>query len=554
MPIGQGSFGRHSLVMKLTEAWRLSRLPYREVVYRSLAQEKNRMWWGSFGRKQANKDSADDSELTKKALRIAKFDKLIISLFNTVVSIIPFGSFLLGSKTLGLSSSVSLSLAITFGFMALYAIQTLSSFVGAESSVLLSTLPISPDDFSLITLLSFVRSVDYLVVGSVLSQVILVAYLTASPLAIALMFVASLINSVFAVAVALWLSRVFHKNYLRGGRSKRTTVFRGLFVLLWGCLLMGVGLLLSVPYYILPILDKTLLGASTVAGFLLSLIYPFSAGLIVSKLAGSIIPLFTMLGALVAIVFYALGAWFSAKWSLGTVKLIAQGTGVRIDRSRATDFHIKTSGPLQGYVMKDLRVTSRNPATAFFFVLPVFETAIVAFLASNIEFLRASTVLIATSMGAIFALLIPLALLNSEGKGIEYAKTLPITSQRMVSAKALITTATFFPVPIVLLCLALFKPPTSWFTILIPFFMMISIVSASIFEILIFLRSVGKSRIAGVVNDVEKILVGFLTIVVPEVAYVTVFLFSFNHAIATLSMCGTALAELCIALFVLRRL
>jgi hypothetical protein len=84
--------------------------------------------------------------------------------------------------------------------------------------------------------------------------------------------------------------------------------------------------------------------------------------------------------------------------------------------------------------------------------------------------------------------------------------------------------------------------------------MMISIVSASIFEILIFLRSVGKSRIAGVVNDVEKILVGFLTIVVPEVAYVTVFLFSFNHAIATLSMCGTALAELCIALFVLRRL
>ena len=80
---------------------------------------------------------------------------------------------------MGLSSSVSLSLAITFGFMTLYAIQTLSSFVGAESSVLLSTLPISSDDFSLITLFSFVRSVDYLVVGSVLSQVILVAYLTA---------------------------------------------------------------------------------------------------------------------------------------------------------------------------------------------------------------------------------------------------------------------------------------------------------------------------------------------------------------------------------------
>ena len=547
------SFARPSPVMKIIEAWHLSRLPYREVVYKSLAQEKNRMWWGAFGRKQANKDKSDDFELSKKALQIAKCDKSIIALFNLVVSIIPFISLLSGSKPLGLSSSVSLSLAITFGFMTLYAIQTLSSFVGSDSSILLSTLPLSSNDFSLITLFSFIRSVDFLVVGSVVSQVVLVAYLTASPWTTVLMLVASLMNSVFAVAIALWLSRVFHKNYLRGGRSKRTTVFRGLFILLWGCLLMGVGLLMSVPYYVLPILNGALLSIKTLVGFLLSLIFPFSAGLVVSKFSGSAIPLFTLLGASVAIIFYALCAWFSAKWSLGTVKHISQGVGIRIDRSRALDFKIKTCGPLQGYIRKDLRVTSRNPATAFFFVLPVFETVIVAFLASNVEFLRASTVLVATSMGAMFALLIPLALLNSEGKGIEYAKTLPITSQKMVTSKALITMATFIPVPIALLCLALFKPPTSWFTVLIPFFMAISIVSASIFEIMIFLRSVGKSRIAGVVNDIEKIIVGLLTVFVPEIAYVLLYLLSFNHAFGTLAMGGTSLIELSIAFFMLRR-
>ena len=395
--------------MKLTEAWRLSNLPYREVVFRSLTQERNRMWWGAFGRNSTNRDVSDDFELSKKALQIAKFDKLIIAIFNVVVSIIPFGSLLLGSTAFGLSGSVSLSLAITFGFMTLYAIQTLSSFVGAESSVLLSTLPISSDDFSLITLFSFIRSVDYLVVGSVLSQVVLVAYLTLSPLAAAFMFVASLMNSVFAVAVALWLSSVFHKNYMRGGRSKRTTVFRGFFVLLWGCLLFGVGLLMSVPYYVLPILDKALLSVNTLAGFPLSLIYPFSAGLIVAKLSGSIMPGLTLFGGSVAMAIYVLGAWFSAKWSLGTVNRISQGVGVKIDRLRAMDFKIKSRGPLRGYVVKDLRVTSRNPATAFFFVLPVFETVIIAFLAWNVEFLRASTVLVATSMGAIFSLLIPLS-------------------------------------------------------------------------------------------------------------------------------------------------
>ena len=207
---------------------------------------------------------------------------------------------------------------------------------------------------------------------------------------------------------------------------------------------------------------KSLLSVNTLAGFLLSLIYPFSASLIVAKLSGSIVPLFTLFGASVAMAIYVLGAWFSAKWSLGTVKRISQGVGVKIDRLRTMDFRIKSRGPLRGYVVKDLRVTSRNPATAFFFVLPVFETVIIAFLSSNVLFLRASTVLVASTMGAVFALLIPLALLTSEGKGIEYAKTLPITSQRMVASKALITMTTFIPVPFALLCLALFKQPTSW--------------------------------------------------------------------------------------------
>ena len=539
--------------MKLTEAWRLSSLPYREVVYRSLAQERGRMWWGAFGRNPSDRDAQEDVELSKRALRIAKFDKLVVAVFNLIVSVSPFASLLLGSTALGLTGSVSLSLAITFGFMTLYAIQTLSSFVSAESSALLSTLPITSNDFSLVTLFSFVRSVDYLVVGAVLSQVVLVAYLTSSPVATALMFGASLMNSVFAVAVALWFSRVFHKNYLRGGRSKRNTVFRGVFVLVWGCLLLGVGLLLSMPYYVLPVLDKALLSVNTLSGILLSFVYPFSAGLTIAKLAGSSVPIATAFVASVAMAVYAPTAWFSAKWSLGTVKRISQGAGVRIARLRALDFQIKARGPLRGYVTKDLRVTSRNPATAFFFALPVLETVIVAFLATNYELLRASTVIVATSMGAIFTLLVPLALVSSEGKGLEYAKTLPITPQKMVSSKALITMATYIPVPFALLCIASLKPLTSRFTILIPFFMIIPIVSASVFEIMLFLRSVGKSKIAGIVNDAEKIFVGLLTILVPEGAYVVAYLFSFNHAFAILTMGGVTVAELLIALYMLGR-
>ena len=139
--------------------------------------------------------------------------------------------------------------------------------------------PLAKDDFSLITLFSFIRSVDYMVVGSILSQVILVAYLTASPLATLLMLVASIMNAMFAVTIALWFSRMFYKNLLRGGRSKSNTVLRLVFILMWGSLLIGVGFLFSVPWYIVPNLERTLLSLDQRVKLFFCLLYPFSAGI-----------------------------------------------------------------------------------------------------------------------------------------------------------------------------------------------------------------------------------------------------------------------------------
>ncbi|MEJ2243028.1 MAG: hypothetical protein P8X87_00620 [Candidatus Bathyarchaeota archaeon] len=127
--------------MKLLEAWHQSRSPYKEVVYRSIAEEKGRMWWGGFGKGKLGADAQDNLEVTKKALRIAKWDKSLVAVFNILAAIMPFTAQFFGSPTIGLTSAVALSLAVTFGFMALYAIQTMSSFVSTDSSALLSILP-----------------------------------------------------------------------------------------------------------------------------------------------------------------------------------------------------------------------------------------------------------------------------------------------------------------------------------------------------------------------------------------------------------------------------
>jgi len=539
--------------MKLVEAWRLSRVPYKEVVYKSIAEERGRMWWGGFGKSRLDAEAQNDFELTKRALRIAKFDKSIVAVFNVIAAVIPFTAQFFGSSVLGLTSAISLSLAVTFGFTALYAIQTLSSFVSAESSALLSTLPLEHNDFSLITLFSFVRSVDYMVVGSILSQVALVAYFTASPVATLVMLVASVVNAVLAVAVALWFSRMFTKNLSCGGRSKGSTILRLVFILMWGSLLMGVGFLFSLPWYIVPSLEMTLLSANQLLNSLFCLLHPFSAGITIANLVYPVSSGSTALTASVALVGYVMLAGVAGKWILGTVKRISQGTDVKMARVTAKDFSIKTRNPLFGYVMKDLKVSSRNPATAFFFALPILETVIVSLMMTNFEVLRASTILVTTFMGGIFSLLMPLALLNAEGNGLEYTKTLPMNVNRIIISKTLISTATYVPVPFALLVMAFLKPLTSPLTMLIPFFIMLAIASASVFEIQLFLSSVTKGKIAALTHDLKKLITGVTTLLTPMAAYALAYLISFNHILAILCMGGATISELTIAVYLLKR-
>jgi len=538
--------------MKLSEAWRLSRIPYREVVYQSLAEEKGRMWWGAFGRSRPGRDAQDDFELAKRALRIARFDKMFVTVFSVVVSAVPFVASFLGAAGFGLASSISLSLAVTFGLMTLYAIQTLSSFVGAKPSALLSVLPIAGDDFSLVTLFSFVRSVDYMVVGSVLCQVLVVGYLTGSILAVFLMLVASVLNAVFAVSVALWFSKVFQKNLLRGGRSKASAALRLSFILMWGLLLVGVGFLFSIPWYVMPAVENALMGTGGV-NLLLGLLYPFSTGVVVMEVVYSNVALAMAIFASVALAGYVILAVFAGKWSLATVKSITQDSGLKVSRVKATDFSVKTRRPLFAYILKDLKVASKNPGTAFFFAMPMLETLIITLFISNYAALRVSLVLVSSLMGGVFALFLPLALLTAEGKGLEYTKTLPISSGRIIISKAVISSWAYAFVPLVLTALALVKPLTTYSAIFIPFFTLVAVFSASVFEMKLFFRAAARSRITSLITDVEKLIVGLLAILVPELVYAAAVLSSFGYGVSLLLMAATFLSELSIACFVLRR-
>jgi predicted permease len=302
-----------------------------------------------------------------------------------------------------------------------------------------------------------------------------------------------------------------------------------------------------------PQLERALLSLDQISNLFFCILYPFSAGIAIANLVYPSAAFSTALTASAAMIGYVMLAWVAGRWSLETVKRISHGTGVKIARVAAKDFSIKTRNPVLGYVMKDLKISSRNPATAFFFALPVLETVIVSLLITNYAMLRASTILVATAMGGIFALLMPLALLNAEGPGLEYTKTLPVNANRIITSKTLISTATYVPVPLTLLGMAFMKQLTSPLTILIPYITIMAIASASIFEIKLFLSSATKGKIAALIHDLEKLIAGVIITLIPEVAYATTFFISFDHVLAILIMGGTAVAELAMAVYLLKR-
>jgi predicted permease len=536
--------------MKLSEAWYLSKMPYKEVAYRSIIQTRSSMWWGAFGRNAADGSERADKEMTERTLSIARMDKILVGVVSVIASIAPFASAFPRFTAHQLIAPVSLSLTITFAFVMLYAVQTLSSFVGSESTALLSTLPLTKDDFSLITLFSFIRSVDYMVAGSMAGQVVLVACLTASPLATLLTFVASAINVVFAVSIALWFSKVFYRNLLGGRRSKGSTALRLVFLLAWGLLIMSVGLLLSTAWYLTPSLGVPLLNLDWAPNAFYCVIFPFSVGIAVVGLAYPSMG-FSASMAFVVMACYVALAGIAGRWCLGTIRRISQGIGIA--REPAKDYSVKVRNPLLGYIIKDLRISSRSPATAFFFALPVFETVIASLLMMGHEVLRTYTIVIGTTMGGIVSLFMPLGLLNAEGIGFEYTKALPMKLDRIVISKALISTATYVPVPLALLSIAFIKSMSAPSAILIPYFTILAIASASIMEIRLFLGFIAKRKIDTLLHDLGRLMAGITIVMIPEVAYVAMYLIWADHVFAISVMGGVATAELAIVMYLLKR-
>jgi predicted permease len=137
-----------------------------------------------------------------------------------------------------------------------------------------------------------------------------------------------------------------------------------------------------------------------------------------------------------------------------------------------------------------------------------------------------------------------LVLVSSEGTGFDFAKALPLRIRTIVFSKSLIATAVFLSAVAVVYVESLLKPLTSPFSVLIPVASILAVAAASMLEVRLFLGFAPSGRLTFALQELARMAAGAGVVLLPAVAYVIAYIFTFNHALAAGTMVVLASAEL----------
>lgn len=528
--------------MNLSEAWKTSRTTYVELVYRPILRS------GLTARRVGTRKSVSD------AVTGATINKLIFALFTFGGAIFPFLVYRLrleGVAVISLTVAVALSVLLVFGYIVLYCVQVLPSFVSTGSFGPLSLLPLSRRETSLVSLMTLWRTLDSILIISLISEAAAVAYYTGSAPAVVLVTITSLSGTLLAVGTALWFTSIFQRRIegTPGAWGMRLVELRRLFraalFVLWGLGVMSVVFLFSLISFIAPPLDQ-LLASSGPPGLVLSAIFPFSAGLLASYFSGhaSAGPEIAIAGLGVLVVAVAAAyVSFRASRTLGDLVNPVRARPVISGKRTGLSYSFRTRGPLPGYILKDLRVASRSPATAFLFALPVFEVLAVVVPITSTHIIRMSEVLVGVQVGGGFALFTAFLLVAVEDLGIERRTALPLSEAIRTLSKVSISILTYIPVPLALTVILATRASTFNGAIAVPVVATASIFAACVVEVSV-LKFLGESGRGNAVRFVLGIGSGEVVLLIPAFAYSLEFILSLRHELALAVLVGACSIEL----------
>jgi predicted permease len=452
--------------VKFREAWRISRL----VAIESMLKGQLLMSGG----RASIQAQRDPTRFVRRAKSSFTLNKIVFAfLYGAFSFILPL--IMLGPKSTLASEYIVNSVFFIFGlvFLISFNLLNVTSFVSGEALKPVASLPFSRGDLSRIGVLSFFRMLDIPLVVFVLGYPITYGLVTGSLVAAIIIFLLNLGNAIIAVFLTFFLARGFYRRILSVGGSRAKNFVRTLLTLFFGFMTVGMTYL---SFYIFEYASGLFAFFAFVQSpqyVWMTLVYPFSFGYF-ATIGASILstPQLTLASlqsimAISATALYIILGYLAYKRGMGALRQLALGeieTGPKL--TKVGEIKLQVGGVYSSVIRKDLRLASRNAAYAGFLVMPILGVLIFTFIAASYSAIRVTFVISALAYSSFFMVTFALSTMWFESRGVSVLAELPISTRRVVQAKAITAGALSLMIPLALAIVSLFKPLTTSYSLL----------------------------------------------------------------------------------------
>jgi len=540
--------------VKFREAWRLSKT----VAIESMLKGQLLMSGGYV----SGPMQRDPVRFVRRAKTSFFYNKIVFAiLYGAFSFILPLS--LLTSASTPSSEYVVNSMVFIFGlvFLISFNLLNVTSFVSGEALKPVAALPFSRDDLSRIGVLSFFRMLDIPLIVFVLAYPIAYGLVTGSLVATIFVFLLNLANAVIAVFLTFFLARGFYKRILSVGGSRMKNFVRTLLTLFFGLITVGMSFLLFYVFQYAYGLVSFFAFVQNAQYVWVTLVYPFSFGYF-ATIAPSILtsPQLTLTSlqsimAIVATAFYAILGYLAYRRGAGALRQLALGEiemGPKIGKVGEIKLHV--GGVYSSVIKKDLTLASRNAAYAGFLVMPILGVVVFTVIASSSAAIRAVFVLSALAYSSFFMVTFALSTMWFESRGVSVLSELPISTRRVVQAKAITAGALSLMIPVALAIVSLFKPLTTSYSLLIALVETLAIYVSALIGTTLVCSLFGEGRLPAASFQGHLLKYAFIMIisnifmVIPLGVYGIAYLFiSQSHIMSLMIMGAAAVSEVIIA-------
>ncbi len=358
--------------------WEISRVLYREILFRSVAQTNVR-------KRPKDIVKAIDSQMWA--------NKIILALF---LSILPF--FVATKPTV---PNCFVFLAILLFNFVFFFLQTVTTFF-SDAFDILHTLPLSPKEVSKVRMLTFLRIFDIPLIAVTIATPLAFGIFV-SPISAFWSLLGAVTSELFAITMVVSLARLFYSKvaYSTGGWK---TILRMFYMIAWSVSAFFF-------YFFAFVIEKISNLNFDFRG--LNFVFPICFGYLMS---GNF--------SYTALIF-SLAYLSMAVFSFGKT-LSAINERIVPSSSKAGEVRIKVTHPVIGIFKKDLRLISRCPAHTMMLFLPIIFGIVYA------------TISVSFAIPMVLFTII-LVVFTSYGIEREYVKVLPIDFWTLTAGKTLLS-------------------------------------------------------------------------------------------------------------------